>query len=170
MRSVFDMIAPSDLEEDFMFRTLLATGLLAATCLPAAAQEKLVWNAASMDNGATLSFSAPESDHGMIGFVCNKGNPTVLVGSYIGSKGLKADEPARIILSAGKVKKTFTGKAVTSEESAAVDVEAGATFDDVKAVLAGGKLMTIEVKGVKQQISLTGAPAAFASFETACKG
>ncbi|HQR91571.1 MAG: hypothetical protein B7X76_10535, partial [Azorhizobium sp. 39-67-5] len=94
-----------------MFRTLFAAGLLAATCLPAAAQEKLVWATTASDDGATLIFGVPETDNAMISFTCNKGNPLVLVSSMIGSKGLKVDDAAKVILIAGKVKKEFAGKA-----------------------------------------------------------
>lgn len=153
-----------------MLRTFIAAGLLVASSLPLAAQEKLVWTAATTDNGATLSFGAPETDHVMLSFLCNTGNPTVLVSAMIGAKGLKAGDAARIILSAGKVKKEFSGKAVASEMTSAVDVEGGGKFDDVKAVLAGGKVLTVEVKGAKQPIALTGAPEAYAEFDKACRG
>ncbi|WP_029002916.1 hypothetical protein [Azorhizobium doebereinerae] len=153
-----------------MFRTLIATGLIAASCLPALAQEKLIWNTTTTDAGATLVFGAPETDHAMLSFTCEKTNPLVLVSSLIGSKGLKVDEAARVLLAAGKVKKEFPGKAVANEESGSVDVNGGGKFDDIKAVLAAGKLLTIEVKGAKQQVSLAGAPEAYADFERACKG
>ncbi len=153
-----------------MFRTMIAAGLLAATCLPAAAQEKLIWSTTVSGDGATLVFGAPETDNAMISFTCEKGNPMVLVSSMIGSKGLKVDDAAKVILVAGKVKKDLPGKAVANEESGAVDVNAGAKFDDVKAVTRGAPLLTIETKGAKQQISLTGAADAYATFEKACKG
>lgn len=153
-----------------MFRTIIAAGLLAATCLPAAAQEKLIWATTASDDGATLVFGAPETDNAMISFTCAKGNPLVLVSSMIGSKGLKVDEAAKVILAAGKVKKEFAGKAIANEESGAIDVNAGGKFDDIKAVTRGAPLLTIETQGVKQQISLTGAAEAYATFEKACKG
>ncbi|GGF53914.1 hypothetical protein GCM10007301_11740 [Azorhizobium oxalatiphilum] len=153
-----------------MLRTFIAAGLLVASSLPLAAQEKLVWAASTTDNGATLAFGAPESDHVMLTFTCNTGNTMVLVSSMIGSKGLKANDPARILLSAGKVKKEFPGKAVANEMTSAVDVEGGGKFDDVKAVLAAGKVLTVEVKGAKQPIALTGAPEAYAEFDKACRG
>ncbi len=40
---------------------------------------------------------------------------------------------------------------------------------DIKAVLTGGKSLTLEVKGVKQQVVLDGAPDAFAQFEASCR-
>ncbi len=153
-----------------MFRTIIAAGLLAATCLPAAAQEKLIWATTASGDGATLMFGVPETDNAMISFTCEKGNPLVLVSSMIGSKGLKVDDAAKVILAAGKVKKEFPGKAIANEESGAIDVNAGGKFDDIKAVTRGAPLLTIETKGVKQQISLTGAAEAYATFEKACKG
>ncbi len=141
------MIAPSDLEEDFMFRTLLATGLLAATC-PArcgAGKARLERCLHGQRCHAVVQRAGKRSRHDRLRL--QQGQSDCAVGSYIGSKGLKADEPARIILSAGKVKKTFTGKAGDQRGKRPWTwMEAGATFDDVKAVLSGGKLMTIEVK------------------------
>ncbi|MEW6257751.1 MAG: hypothetical protein AB1592_17490 [Pseudomonadota bacterium] len=152
-----------------MKRAVLTFTILAASVASAHAQVKMTWTAEEMDNGAVLTLGVPETDNSVISLVCNKGNPTVLLTSHVGSKGLKANDPARIILTAGKVKKEFTGKAVANEESASVDVEAGGSFADVKAVLAGGKTMTLEVKGVKQQAPLDGAPDAFATFAAACQ-
>ena len=129
----------------------------------------MTWDTTATDTGASLAFGVPETDNTIISFLCDKGNDMVLVSSHIGTKDLKAEDAARILLSAGKVKKTLTGKAVLNEESASVDVEAGASMKDLKEVLAGGKMLQIETKGAKQQIALTGAPAAFGSFEATCK-
>ncbi len=153
-----------------MFRTIFVAGLLAASCLPAAAQEKSIWATTPNDDGATLVFGAPQTDNAMVSFTCAKGNPMVLVSSMIGSKGLKVDDPAKVIFTAGKVKKEFPGKAVANDETSAIDVNAGAKFDDVKAITRGAPLLTMETKGAKQQISLAGAAEAYAAFESACKG
>lgn len=152
-----------------MKRAVLTLSLLAVSVASAHAQVKMTWSAEETDNGAVLTLGVPETDNSVISLVCNKGNTNVLITSHVGSKGLKANDAARIILTAGKVKKEFAGKAVANEESASVDVEAGGKFADVKAVLTGGKAMTLEVKGVKQQVSLDGAPEAYATFEGACQ-
>ncbi|MFH1553572.1 MAG: hypothetical protein ABII76_01720 [Pseudomonadota bacterium] len=152
-----------------MYRKVLALALLAASAMPAAAQVKMQWASSNSDTGSTLTFGVPETDEAIISFTCDKGKDMVLVSSYIGSKGLKAEETARIVLTVGKVKKELAGKAVANEENGAVDVEAGAKMTDVKALLAGGKLLTVETKGVKQQVALAGAPDAFGAFESACK-
>ncbi|MBA4789270.1 MAG: hypothetical protein H2042_06190 [Rhizobiales bacterium] len=152
-----------------MKRALLALSLLAVSAGTAFAQVKMTWDASETDNGGVLTFGVPESDNSMLSFVCNKGNANVLISSHIGSKGLKADEAARIILTAGKVKKEFPGKAVASPESSAIDVEGGGKLADLKAVLTAGKAMSLEVKGAKQQVSLDGAPEAYAQFEAACQ-
>lgn len=152
-----------------MKRAVLTLTIFAASVVSAHAQVKMTWTAEEMDNGSLLTLGVPETDNSVISMVCNKGNSSVLITSHIGSKGLKANDPARIILTAGKVKKEFSGKAIVNEESASVDVEAGGPIADVKAILAGGKTMTVEVKGVKQQATLDGAPAAFATFAAACQ-
>lgn len=153
-----------------MFRALLAATLFASSCLPALAQEKMVWASFNHDTGATLTFGVPETDHVMLSFTCDRANPMVLVSAMIGSKGLKEGDAARVLLSSGKVKKEFPGKAASNDITEAIDVNGGGKLEDIKAVLAGGKLLTIEVKGSKQSIALGGAPEAFAEFESACRG
>lgn len=152
-----------------MFRAVLAATLVAASCLPALAQEKMVWDNFAHDKGATLVFGVPETDHALLSFVCDRGNPMVLVAAMMGSKGLKEGDAARVLLSSGKVKKEFPGKAVRNEITEDIDVHGGGKLEDIKAVLAGGKLLTVEVKGSKQAIALDGAQTAFAEFEAACR-
>lgn len=147
----------------------LAFTLVAASALPAAAQVKMSWGTSDTDKGSVLFFGVPETDNSFISFTCDRGNDTVLVSSHIGSKGLKASDPAKIILTAGKVKKEFSGKGIANDEAASVDVDAGGKLADIKAVLAGGKMMVIETKGVKQQVVLDGAVDAYGQFESACK-
>jgi hypothetical protein len=67
------------------------------------------------------------------------------------------------------VSRTFTGKAVADGGGGAINVEAKGKMADLKALAKGGKLLTIETKGAKRQITLDGAAAAVAEFEAACK-
>ena len=152
-----------------MKRAVLALSLAALSAMPAAAQAPMSWSAIDTDSGAMLVFGPTGADDGILTFTCDKGNPNALISSRIGSKGLKPDEAARILLSAGKVKKEFSGKAVTEAGSSAVEVDAGGKLADIRAVLAGGKSMTLEVKGAKQPVNLTGALDAFAAFEASCQ-
>lgn len=149
-----------------MYRAVLALSVLAVSALPAAAQVKLNWTTTETDNGATLAFGTEDSS--ALLFVCERGKALALV-SVSGAKGLKAEDPAKIIFTAGKLKKELTGKAVANDDTSSIDVEAGAKLEDLKALLAGGKTMTLEVKGAKQQIALAGAPEAYGQFEAACK-
>ncbi len=152
-----------------MKRAALATLLVAASVLPAAAQVGSTWGTTDTDTGSVLFFGTSETDNSAISFTCDRGNANVLISTHLGSKGLKADEATKVILTAGKVKKEFSGKGVANDEASSVDVDAGGKLADIKAALAGGKALVIETKGVKQQIALDGAPQAFAQFESACK-
>lgn len=136
---------------------------------PAAAQEKMSWHAVDTDQGAALVFGVPETDQTMIFFLCSKGADDIVVQPMTGSKGLKKDDAARAILYAGSTKKIFDGKAIETEESKAINVEATGKMADLKALVKAGKLLTIETKGVKQSVTLTGAGEAFAKFEATCK-
>ncbi|WP_454915786.1 hypothetical protein [Xanthobacter sediminis] len=153
-------------------RATLAAFTLAATAafaLPAAAQQKMTWHVQQTEDSAALVFGVPETEEVMLFFVCKPGADTVTAQSQIGSKGLEREAAARLILAAGSVKKTLDGKAVGNEENANVDVEAAAKLADVKALVKAGSSLSVEVKGARQKISLSGAGDAFTKFETACK-
>lgn len=152
-----------------MRRPLLALSALVALTLPAAAQQKMTWHVQQSDESAALVFGVPESEEALLFFVCKPGADAITAQSQIGSKGLEREAAARLILTAGSVKKTLAGKAVGSDESTSVDVEAPAKIADVKALLKGGSSLTVEVKGAKQKISLSGAGEALTAFEAACK-
>lgn len=136
---------------------------------PAAAQQKMSWHAVDTDQGSALVFGVPETDETMIFFLCTRGSDDIIVQPMTGSKGLKKDDAARAILYAGSLKKIFNGKAVTTEENGAVNVEANGKMADLKALMKAGKMLTIETKGVKQKVSLEGSGDAFGKFEAACK-
>ena len=163
-----------------MYRAVLAVSVLAASALPAAAQQaqtqaqeqpqvQLSWVTTETENGATFAFGTAEADNTVLSILCERGNPTVLITSTITPKGLKADEQAKITFTAGKVRKELAGKGVASEDGAVVDLEVGAKLDDVKALVSGGKILVLETKGVKQQVALLGAGDAYTQFENLCK-
>jgi len=150
-------------------RPLAATCALIALSLPAAAQQKMTWHTQEGADSAALVFGVPETEQALVFFICKPGTDEVTAQSQIGSKGLEREAAARLILTAGSVKKTLDGKAVGSEEGTNVDVEAPVKLADVKALIKAGGTLGIEVKGAKQKVSLTGAAAAFTQFEAACK-
>lgn len=163
------MIRAASTGNPSMLRPALALSALLAFTAPVLAQQKMTWHTQDSDDGAALIFGVQETDEAMLFFLCKTGSQDVVVQSMIGSKGLAKDAAARIVLSAGGTKKTFAGKAVANEESGAVDVEAAGKMADVKALAKAGSLLTVEVKGATQKISLAGAPAAAEKFEAACK-
>ncbi|MFS8038665.1 hypothetical protein ACI7BZ_17195 [Xanthobacter sp. AM11] len=155
-----------------MLRIAFAAFALAAPialALPAAAQQKMVWHTQEGEESAALVFGVPETDQAAIFFLCKPGTEGVTVQTMIGSKGLAKDADARIILTAGGTKKTFEGKAVSSEESGAVDVEAAGKMEDIKPLAKASGSLTIEVKGAKRSVALAGIGEQLAKFEAACK-
>ncbi|MFG1349687.1 hypothetical protein [Xanthobacter autotrophicus] len=151
-----------------MFRPALAIATLLALATPAAAQQKMTWHTQESDDSAALVFGVPETDEATLFFLCKPGTPGLTVQSLIGSKGLEKDADTRLILSAGSTKKSFAGKGIANEESGAVDVEATAQIADLKALAKAGGTLTIEVKGAKRSVSLSGIAPEAAKFETAC--
>ncbi|MDI4666413.1 hypothetical protein K9U40_19090 [Xanthobacter autotrophicus] len=151
-----------------MFRPALAVATLLAFAAPAAAQQKMTWHTQESDDSAALVFGVPETDEVAIFFLCKPGTPGLTVQSMIGSKGLEKDADTRLILTAGGTKKSFAGKGIANEESGAVDVEATGQMADLKALAKTGGTMTIEVKGAKRSVSLSGMAAAATKFEAAC--
>lgn len=152
-----------------MQRFALTLASLLALTAPALAQQQMTWHSTPSADGGALVFGVPETDNLAIFFLCTMGSDDVVVQPMIGTKGLAKDAPARAILSSGKTKKIFTGKAVANEENGAVNVEANGKMADVLALLKTGKTLTIETKGARRAVSLTGAPAAAEDFAAACK-
>jgi hypothetical protein len=152
-----------------MSRLLFPLLALLAFTLPAAAQQKMTWHASQTDQGGALVFGVPDTEEVAIFFLCDKGSEEIIVQPMIGTKGLAKDAAARTILTSGSVSRTFTGKAVADGGGGAINVEAKGKMADLKALAKGGKLLTIETKGAKRQITLDGAAAAVAEFEAACK-
>ena len=152
-----------------MLRPALALVSLLALALPAAAQQKMTWHLQESDESAALVFGVPESDDVTLFFLCKPGTPGITVQSVIGSKGLEKDAVTTLVLSSGSVKKSFTGKAVANEESGSMDVEAAAQMADLKAFAKASGNLTIEVKGAKRAVALSGIAAQITKFETACK-
>ncbi|MDI4656041.1 hypothetical protein [Xanthobacter autotrophicus] len=128
----------------------------------------MTWHTQESDDSAALVFGVPETDEATIFFLCKPGTPGLTVQSLIGSKGLEKDADTRLILTAGGTKKSLVGKGIANEESGAVDVEAAAQLADLKALAKTGGTLTIEVKGAKRSVSLSGIAPAAAKFETAC--
>lgn len=150
------------------FGQIATVASVVALSTPALAQQKMEWHSVDTDYGAALIFGVPETDEAMIFFTCEKGKDAIEVRPLTGTKGLKADDPARAVLSAGSVKKTFSGKAISNEENGQVNVLANGTMADLKALVKGGKKLAIETKGKKASVTLSGAPEAAAKFEATC--
>ncbi|MFG1267690.1 hypothetical protein V5F40_06975 [Xanthobacter sp. DSM 14520] len=151
-----------------MLRPTLAVATLLALAAPAAAQQKMIWHMQEYDDSAALVFGVPETEEVTIFFLCKPGTPGLTVQSVIGSKGLEKDADTRLILTAGSIKKSFAGKGIPNEESGSVDVEAPAQLADLKALAKAGGTLTIEVKGAKRGVSLSGIAPVAAKFEAAC--
>lgn len=152
-----------------MLRSALAAATLIALAAPALAQQKMTWHLQDSDDNAALVFGVPDSDEAAIFFLCKKDAPGLTIQSMIGSKDLARGADTPLMLSAGSVKKSFAGKAVAMEEGDAVDVEAPAQMADLKAIAKAGGNLTIEVKGAKRTVSLTGIGPALTKFEASCK-
>lgn len=159
-----------------MLRSVLAAAALVAISAPAIAApaqekpaEKMIWHIQDSEDTAALVYGVPDSDKAAIFFLCQKDGSAITVQSMIGSKDLTRGAQTAIVLSAGSVKKSFPGKAVAMEEGDAVNVEAPTQMTDVKALTKASGTLTIEVKGAKQAIPLSGIGPAVTKFETACK-
>lgn len=170
------MIRRRKRDPDMLRSVLAATAALVVVSAPAIAApaqekptEKMVWHIQDSEDTAALVYGVPDSDKAAIFFLCQKDGSAITVQSMIGSKDLARGAQTAIVLSAGSVKKSYPGKAVAMEEGDAVNVEAPAQMTDVKALTKASGTLTIEVKGAKQAISLSGIGPAITKFETACK-
>lgn len=163
------MIRRRKRDHDMLRTALAAAAVLICAAVPATAQEKMTWHIQDGDDTAALVFGVPDSDKAAIFFLCHKDAPGLTVQSMIGSKDLTRGAQTAIVLTAGSVKKSFPGKAVAMEEGDAVNVEASAQMTDLKALAKASGNLTIEVKGAKQAIALSGIGPAVTKFESACK-
>lgn len=152
-----------------MRRTILALFALLAAAVPAAAQQKMEWYTTETDQGGALVFGVPDAEHALLFFLCERGSDAIVAQAMIGAKGLEKEKPARLTLSAGGLKSILNGKGVTAEGSEQVDVEAPGKLAELRALVKARGVLTVEVKGATQKISLAGAPAAHATFEGYCK-
>ncbi|QRG05269.1 hypothetical protein EZH22_19505 [Xanthobacter dioxanivorans] len=152
-----------------MLRPALALCTLLALAGPAAAQQKMTWHLQEGEETTALVFGVPDSDDGAIFFLCKPGTPGLTVQSMIGSKGIERGASTALVLTVGATKKSLVGKGVAGEEGEQVDVEAPAQMADLKAFAKAGGTLTIEVKGAKRAISLSGVGPLVAKFEAACK-
>lgn len=155
-----------------MLRPALASVLLLALAVPASAQQnqqKMSWHLQEGEDTAALVYGVPDSDDGVIFFLCKPGTPGLMVQSMIGSKDLAREANTPLVITAGRTKKSFSGKGVAAEDVERIDVEAPAQMADVKALAKASGPVTVEVKGAKGTVSLSGLAPLVAKFEAACK-
>lgn len=131
-----------------MLRIAFALCALCAA-LPASAADPMVWSGETTDYGAMVTFGVPETDNSILAITCTKGSDEIVVRSAIGSKGLKAGQPAQLTLSNSGAKAVFTGEAVANDEAGSIDVEGRGKLADFQALIKTGKPFVLEVKGAK---------------------
>lgn len=122
---------------------------------------------------SVLYYGVPQTDDMAIAFACDSDGKTIAVRSFIGTRGVSANQAARITLNAGMNPEVFAGNGIANEESGAVDIRASEP-----AVSALGKLsrllqsksnaMVIATPGVKVEVPLYGASAAYGQFTARC--
>lgn len=104
-------------------RFLLAVCLLAASALPAQAQERQ-WMLDASDSDAYLIFGVPDSDDVGISFWCPVQQGDVNVFIPEASAKLHPGADIAVTLKAGEESATFTGKSEVNLEAALTSVEA----------------------------------------------
>lgn len=155
-----------------MSRHMVMVGLvLAGFCavFDAAADDKLVWHTVPEGSELNLFMGVPESDNQVIAISCTRGSDAIRIRSLIGSTGLKAGDPAQLTLANGRASAVFNGKAVLSDETTGIDVEATGTLATFQAIIKTGRPFVLEVKGAQYGLSPDRIEKPLAELTAACK-
>jgi hypothetical protein len=135
-----------------------------------AARETRVWKFGREGGNPTLQFGQPSGRQVTVSFSCEPASDLVRIDSFIGSRGLRPGDGARLRLSNGSARFEVAGTGVVAETKDTVDV-VGTTRIDSKlfALFRAGETMILEVPGRKAGLSLKAIGSAAAAFEKACQ-
>jgi selenocysteine-specific translation elongation factor len=155
-----------------MFRPVLMVGLaLAGFCaaLDAAADDQLVWHNYANGDELHLIMGVPESDNQIIDISCARGSDAIKLRSLIGSDGLKAGDATQLTLANNRAKAVFNGRAVLSDETTGIDVQASGKLAEFQAIIKTGRPFVLEVKGAKYGLAPDRIEKPLATLASACK-
>ena len=134
-----------------------------------AARDARVWTLGRDAAGPVLQFGLLGSAEPVIAFSCQPETGLVRVVSFIGSRGVRLGDGARLRLSNGTARMEIAGTAFAAETKNEVDV-GGATRIDARlfALFRGGDTLLLEVPGKKIGLPLKTMGAKADAFEKSC--
>ncbi|MDO8535376.1 MAG: hypothetical protein Q7S17_11635 [Xanthobacteraceae bacterium] len=135
----------------------------------AAAKDLRVWTLGRDSAGPSLYFGLPNSDEPVISFSCQIEAGLVRVVSFIGSRGVRPGDGARLRLSNGTTRMEIAGTAFATETKKSVDI-GGATRIDTKlfALFRTGDTLLVEVPGKKIGLPVKTLGTKVDAFEKSC--
>jgi len=134
-----------------------------------AARDARVWTLGRDATGPVLQFGLPGSAEPLIAFSCQPEAGLVRVVSFIGSRGVRPGDGARLRLSNGTAKMEIAGTAFAAETKNEVDI-GGATRIDARlfALFRGGDTLLVEAPGKKLGLPVKTMGAKADAFEKSC--
>ncbi len=135
----------------------------------AAAKDPRVWMLGRDPAGLSLYFGLPNSDEPVISFSCQPEAGLVRVISFIGSRGVRPGDGARIRLSNGTARMEIAGTAFAAETKNTVDI-GGATQIDAKlfALFRASDTLLVDVPGKKIGLPVKTLGTKANAFEKSC--
>jgi hypothetical protein len=135
----------------------------------AAAKDLRVWTLGRDSAGPSLYFGLPNSDEPVISFSCQIEAGLVRVVSFIGSRGVRPGDGARLRLSNGTARMEIAGTAFAAKTKDSVDI-GGATRIDTKlfALFRSGDTLLVEVPGKKIGLPVKTLGTKADAFEKSC--
>lgn len=153
-------------------RTFIGLALLGATMLAgqASAKDTAVWFSYVDEQAAAVGFATPESDDVRFVVYCEHATRNVSVTVYRTLKGVKANQPLKVELSAGATKASLKGAAVAHKEDGFIYGEAkDISIAPVTEVLRASGTLNVKLAGKSFSFPEKGRVKNLKVFEDGCK-
>lgn len=152
----------------FRFGTFLAT--LVLTTSGPAASEQYIWRVYESRDSVAIVYGTPKSDDVVLVVLCERKTSSVQVNPYLGTRGVKKDGPATIVLSSSGGEVRVPGRTVFRPISGTFIVEGRMRSDPaLPAVFEGVGTLLIEIPGLRETVPLNKEAAHAASrFRALC--
>jgi hypothetical protein len=146
-----------------------AVTVMLAVVAPAQAANKQSWNFVKSGDEAQLGYGVPESDAATLIFRCNTKTKRIEIVTTVLPRKPKKDQTLRTTLTNGGLTAAYDGKIGMSVEDHHFVTDVAAEPKAV-AILKGGALLTIGIRGRQVQVPLRGVAKPREQFEEACFG
>lgn len=151
-----------------MRRTAMSL-ILIVWAASAAAQDARKWMYDDASEGVVLQYGTPESDDVVIAFTCEPKAKQMRISEFIGSESLVPGTTASLKLTSGTQTITYSGQALSNEESGTANIEVTTAIDrKLFALLKAGPTLIVDIPGKQETIPLKAGAPQVAQLEKGC--